>query len=64
MKIFALPSDLMARVYTDLDGIVLKAIPIQGIPAACKAFIHEFHGEPKMLIDFPSWKSAFNGPCP
>jgi hypothetical protein len=22
--------------------------------------IQEFHGEPKMLIDFPSWKSAIN----
>jgi hypothetical protein len=23
--------------------------------------IREFHGEPKMLIDFPSWKSALIG---
>jgi hypothetical protein len=22
--------------------------------------IHELHGEPKILIDFPSWKSALN----
>jgi sulfur transfer complex TusBCD TusB component (DsrH family) len=47
MKTFALPSDLMARVYTDLDGIVLKAIPIKEFLRLAKPLSMSFTGSQK-----------------